>query len=76
MNAIYVEDGREPAIAAGAGTMAMEITRWARPISSMLVPLGNGGAARRRWLLVSNTLSSDTHCRRLMEVLIRKMGEE
>jgi threonine dehydratase len=42
LNVMYVEDGREPAIAAGAGTMAMEITRWARPISSMLVPLGNG----------------------------------
>jgi threonine dehydratase len=42
MNVMYVEDGREPAIAAGAGTMAMEITRWASPISSMLVPLGNG----------------------------------
>jgi threonine dehydratase len=42
MNVLYVEDGREPAIAAGAGTMAMEITRWAQPIGSTLVPLGNG----------------------------------
>jgi threonine dehydratase len=42
MNVMYVEDGREPAIAAGAGTMAIEITRSARPIRSMLVPLGNG----------------------------------
>lgn len=42
MNVMYVEDGREPAIAAGAGTMAMEITRWPQPIGTMLVPLGNG----------------------------------
>ena len=42
MNVLYVEDGREPAIAAGAGTMAMEITRRAQPIDTMLVPLGNG----------------------------------
>jgi threonine dehydratase len=42
MNVMYVEDGREPAIAAGAGTMAMEITRRAQPIGTMLVPLGNG----------------------------------
>ncbi|MGA7445194.1 MAG: pyridoxal-phosphate dependent enzyme [Terriglobales bacterium] len=42
MKVMYVEDGREPAIAAGAGTMAMEITRWTQPIDTMLVPLGNG----------------------------------
>lgn len=42
MNLMYVEDGREPAIAAGAGTMAMEITGEAQPIDTMLVPLGNG----------------------------------
>jgi threonine dehydratase len=42
MNVLYVEDGREPAISAGAGTMAMEITGWAQPIGTMLVPLGNG----------------------------------
>ena len=41
-NAIFVEDGREPAIAAGAGTMAMEITKSSRPIDTLLVPLGNG----------------------------------
>ena len=42
LSLLYVEDGREPAIAAGAGTMAMEITSWAEPIDTMLVPLGNG----------------------------------
>jgi len=38
----YVEDGREPAIAAGAGTMAMEIMKGSRTIDTILVPLGNG----------------------------------
>jgi threonine dehydratase len=42
MNTIFVEDGREPAITAGAGTMAMELTDWPHPIDTMLVPLGNG----------------------------------
>lgn len=42
MNVMFVEDGREPAIAAGAGTMAMEITLWPQTIDSILVPLGNG----------------------------------
>ena len=36
---LYVEDGREVAITAGAGTMAMEI---AEPVDTMVVPLGNG----------------------------------
>jgi threonine dehydratase len=42
MNVMFIEDGQDPAIAAGAGTMAMELTRWTRPIATMLVPLGNG----------------------------------
>jgi threonine dehydratase len=42
MNLMFVEDGREPAIAAGAGTMAMELTAGAPPIDTVLVPLGNG----------------------------------
>ena len=65
MDVMYVEDGREPAIAAGAGTMAMEITGWAEPIDDHACSFRQWGAARRRWLLVSSTLSSDTHCRRL-----------
>jgi threonine dehydratase len=42
MNLRFVEDGREPAITAGAGTMAMELTDSAPAISTLLVPLGNG----------------------------------
>jgi threonine dehydratase len=42
MKVMYVEDGREQAIASGAGTMGMEITQWAQPIRTILVPLGNG----------------------------------
>jgi threonine dehydratase len=42
MNVMFVEDGREPAIAAGAGTMGMELTLWPQTIDSILVPLGNG----------------------------------
>src|SRR5579864_8027157 len=42
MNAIFVEDGREAAITAGAGTMAMELTVSPQPIDTVLVPLGNG----------------------------------
>jgi len=41
-NVMFVEDGREPAITAGAGTMGMEITGGARRVDTMLVPLGNG----------------------------------
>jgi threonine dehydratase len=42
MHVMFVEDGQDPAIGAGAGTMAMELTRWTQPIATMLVPLGNG----------------------------------
>ncbi len=42
MNLMFVEDGREPAITAGAGTMAMELTDSASAVDTMLVPLGNG----------------------------------
>ncbi|HET7209924.1 MAG TPA: pyridoxal-phosphate dependent enzyme [Terriglobales bacterium] len=38
----FVEDGLEPEITAGAGTMAMEITASGQRIDTMLVPLGNG----------------------------------
>lgn len=41
-NSIFVEDGREPAITAGAGTMAMEITNAGVTIDRLIVPLGNG----------------------------------
>ena len=41
----FVEDGREPEIAAGAGTIAVELLRWAEPIDAVLVPIGNGALA-------------------------------
>lgn len=40
--ATFVEDGREPAIAEGAGSIAVELLAWPERIVSMLVPLGNG----------------------------------
>lgn len=42
---VYVEDGREVAIAEGAGTMALEIMRDGRDFDAVLVPLGNGALA-------------------------------
>jgi threonine dehydratase len=38
----FVEDGREPAIAEGAGTIAVELCRWPEPLDAILVPVGNG----------------------------------
>lgn len=38
----FVEDGREPAIAEGAGSIAIELFTWPEPIATVLVPLGNG----------------------------------
>jgi len=50
--ACFVEDGREPAIAEGAGTIALELCRWAHPFDFALVPLGNGAllAGIGRWM--------------------------
>jgi threonine dehydratase len=42
VGALYVEDGKEPAIAEGAGTIGVELTRWPEPLDTVLVPLGNG----------------------------------
>jgi threonine dehydratase len=42
MNLMFVEDGHEATLAAGAGTMTMEITQLPQLIHSILVPLGNG----------------------------------
>lgn len=39
---LYVEDGREPAIAEGAGSIAVELATWREPIAAALIPLGNG----------------------------------
>jgi threonine dehydratase len=41
----FVEDGREPEIAAGAGTIAVELLRWPEPIDAVLLPVGNGALA-------------------------------
>jgi threonine dehydratase len=40
--ALLVEDGREAAIAEGAGTIGVELLRWPEPFDAILVPLGDG----------------------------------
>ena len=39
---MLIEDGREPAIAEGAGSIAVELLSWPEPITTVLIPLGNG----------------------------------
>jgi threonine dehydratase len=39
---MFVEDGRELAIAEGAGSIAVELLHWREPIAAAIVPLGNG----------------------------------
>jgi threonine dehydratase len=41
-NIRFVEDGAEPAIAEGAGTIGLEIATQAPEIQTLMVPLGNG----------------------------------
>jgi threonine dehydratase len=38
----FVEDGRDPAITEGAGTIAVELLRWPDPFDAVLLPVGNG----------------------------------
>jgi threonine dehydratase len=47
----FVEDGREVAIAEGAGTIGLELSRWPKPFDAVFVPLGNGAllAGIGRW---------------------------
>lgn len=45
VGAPFVEDGREPAIAEGAGSIAVELCRWPQPLAAVVVPLGNGALA-------------------------------
>ena len=47
-----VEDGRDPAIAEGAGTIGLELQRWPDPFDAILVPLGDGAllAGVARWV--------------------------
>jgi threonine dehydratase len=40
--ALFVEDGRDPAITEGAGTIGTELGRWSSPFDVVLVPLGDG----------------------------------
>jgi threonine dehydratase len=49
-NAVYIEDGMEPAIAEGAGTIAIELLQSER-YDAIVVPLGNGAllAGIARW---------------------------
>lgn len=48
----FVEDGREPSISEGAGTLAVELCRWPEAFDAVLVPLGNGAllAGIGRWM--------------------------
>jgi threonine dehydratase len=38
----FVEDGREPAITEGAGSIAVELCTWPEPLATAIIPLGNG----------------------------------
>lgn len=50
--ACFIEDGREPAISEGAGTIGFELCRRAPTFDYLLVPLGNGAllAGIGRWM--------------------------
>lgn len=47
-----VEDGRDPAIAEGAGTIGMELLGWPETLDAIVVPVGDGAllAGVARWL--------------------------
>jgi len=49
---LHIEDGREPAISEGAGSIAVELCRWKEPFDVILFPLGNGAllAGVGRWM--------------------------
>jgi threonine dehydratase len=51
-SAMLVEDGRQLAIAEGAGTIGVELLRWPEPFGAVLVPLGDGAllGGVARWL--------------------------
>jgi threonine dehydratase len=38
----FIEDGREPETAEGAGAIALELGRWPEPFDVLLVPIGDG----------------------------------
>ena len=45
IGASMIEDGLEPRISEGAGTIGLELAGYAQPIDVLLVPLGNGALA-------------------------------
>jgi threonine dehydratase len=47
-----VEDGRDPAIAEGAGTIAVELLHWSEPFDDIVVPVGDGAllGGMARWV--------------------------
>lgn len=60
IGAPFVEDGREAAIAEGAGTISVELCRWQEPLDTIVVPLGNGAllGGMGRWI---KAISPATH---------------
>lgn len=48
----FVEDGRDPAVSEGAGTIGLELIRWPDPFDAVVLPLGNGALAAGvgRWV--------------------------
>ena len=50
--ALLVEDGRDPAIAEGAGTIGLELLRWPETFDSVVLPLGDGAllGGVARWI--------------------------
>jgi threonine dehydratase len=40
--ALWIADGREPALAEGAGTIGVELLRWRERFDAILVPVGDG----------------------------------
>jgi len=47
-----VEDGRDAAIAEGAGTIGVELLRWPEPLDAVVLPLGDGAllGGTARWI--------------------------
>ena len=62
----FVEDGRESAIAEGAGSIACELCEWPEPIGAVIVPLGNGALP-----VASGPGSSRRHRKRASSVFAR-----
>ncbi len=48
----FIEDGREPEVAEGAGTIALELCRLEKPFDALLISLGDGAlvAGIGRWM--------------------------